>query len=155
MVILSTSKTVFRSFCLYYTGCAYKTPYAVCSEFLPLSVKIGHKKKRQHSVCYTVCFFALANRLFLRMDFSNILMRSSRYKSSLILTDKGNEVGKKIADKIEYFLKEISCELTEEERLQFYHSLSVISKGLDNIANKKVKGARNLLLQNRRLELKK
>lgn len=78
MVILSTSKTVFKSFCLYYTGCAYKTPYAVCSEFLPLSVKIGHKKKRQHSVCYTVCFFALANRLFLRMDFSNILMRSSR-----------------------------------------------------------------------------
>lgn len=79
---------------------------------------------------------------------------AKRYKSSLILTDNGNEVGKKIADKIEYFLKEISCELTEEERLQFYHSLSVISKGLDNIANKKVKGARKLLLQNRRLELK-
>ena len=63
---------------------------------------------------------------------------AKRYKSPLILTDKGNEVGKKIADKIEYFLKEISVELTEEERMQFYRSLTLISNGLDNIANRKV-----------------
>lgn len=62
---------------------------------------------------------------------------AKRYKSLLKLTDKGVEVGKKIADKIEYFLKEISCELTEEERVQFYRSLILISKGLDNIANNK------------------
>ena len=62
---------------------------------------------------------------------------AKRYKSLLKLTDKGIEVGKKIADKIEYFLKEISCELTEEERVQFYRSLILISKGLDNIANNK------------------
>ena len=98
MVILSTSKTVFKSFCLYYTGCAYKTPYAVCSEFLPLSVKIGHKKKRQHSVCYTVCFFALANRLFLRMDFSNILMRSSRFGVSLFFFNVDLNICKSNAD---------------------------------------------------------
>ena len=61
-----------------------------------------------------------------------------RYKSPLKLTDMGAEVAKKIADKIAYFLNQISAELTEEERLQFYHSLSLISKGLDNIANKKV-----------------
>lgn len=62
---------------------------------------------------------------------------AKRYKSLLKLTDKGNEVGKKIADKIDYFLKEISVEMTEEERIQFYHSLMLISKGLDNIANNK------------------
>ena len=62
---------------------------------------------------------------------------AKRYKSLLKLTDKGNEVGKKIADKIDYFLKEISVELSEQERIQFYHSLMLISKGLDNIANNK------------------
>ena len=43
-------------------------------------------------------------------------------------------MGKKIADKIAYVLEEISVELTEEERIQFYHSRTLISKGLDNIA---------------------
>lgn len=63
---------------------------------------------------------------------------AKRYKSLLKLTDKGTNVGKKISDKIDYFLKEISVELTEEERMQFYRSLTLISNGLDNIANRKV-----------------
>lgn len=63
---------------------------------------------------------------------------AKRYKSPLRLTEKGIEVGKKIADKISYFLEQISVELTEEERSRFYNSLSLISKGLDNLANSKV-----------------
>lgn len=63
---------------------------------------------------------------------------AKRYKSPLKLTDLGARVAKKIADKIAYILNQISSEITEEERIQFYHSLSLISKGLDNIANKKV-----------------
>ena len=62
---------------------------------------------------------------------------AKRYKSPLTLTDKGLDIGKRIADKIAYVLEEISVELTEEERIQFYHSLTLISKGLDNIANNK------------------
>lgn len=62
---------------------------------------------------------------------------AKRYKSPLWLTEKGVEVAKKISDKITYFLKQISVELTEDERLQFYHSLLLISNGLDNIANNK------------------
>lgn len=62
---------------------------------------------------------------------------AKRYKSLLRLTDKGLDIGKRIADKIAYVLEEISVELTEEERIQFYHSLMLISKGLDNIANNK------------------
>ena len=62
--------------------------------------------------------------------------KTKRYKSPLRLTEKGKEIGKKISDKIAYFLGEISTELTEEERLQFYHCLTSISKGLDSIANK-------------------
>ena len=62
---------------------------------------------------------------------------AKRYKSLLRLTDKGLDIGKRIADKIAYVLEEISVEMTEEERIQFYHSLTLISKGLDNIANNK------------------
>lgn len=61
---------------------------------------------------------------------------AKRYKSPLKLTDKGLEIAKKIADKITFVLEEISVELSEEERIQFYHSLSLISKGLESIANK-------------------
>lgn len=57
-----------------------------------------------------------------------------RYKSPLILTDKGNEVGEKIADKISGVLDAISDSLTEEERVAFYRSLSIISKSLDAVS---------------------
>lgn len=59
---------------------------------------------------------------------------AKRYKSPLILTDKGMMIGKKISDKIEEVLDEISVELTEDERIAFYRSLAVISQGLDRIA---------------------
>ena len=59
-----------------------------------------------------------------------------RYKSPLVLTEKGNEVGKKIADKISGVLDAISDGLTEEERISFYRSLSIISEGLDAISKK-------------------
>lgn len=59
---------------------------------------------------------------------------AKRYKSPLVLTDKGNEAGKKIADKISGVLDAISDGLTEEERVAFYRSLSVISDRLDTIS---------------------
>ena len=59
---------------------------------------------------------------------------AKRYKSPLILTDKGNEVGKKIADKINDVLDAISVSLTEEERVAFYHSLSIISESLEAVS---------------------
>lgn len=58
-----------------------------------------------------------------------------RYKTPLVLTDKGIEVAKKISDKISKVLDEIGKVLTEEQRTVFYHGLSVISEGLNNIAN--------------------
>lgn len=56
-----------------------------------------------------------------------------RYKSPLILTDAGNEVGKKIADKINSVLEAIGGGLTEEERVAFYRSLSIISDSLEAV----------------------
>ncbi len=61
---------------------------------------------------------------------------AKRYKSPLVLTEKGAVVGKKIADKIEGVLNEISFGLTEEERNEFYRSLSIISQCIETVANK-------------------
>lgn len=58
---------------------------------------------------------------------------AKRYKSPLVLTEKGQVVGKKIADKISNVLDEISVGLTEEERIAFYRSLSIISDSLDAV----------------------
>lgn len=62
-----------------------------------------------------------------------------RYKSPLVLTEKGIEAGKKITDKIDHVLDEISIGLTEEERLAFYRSLSIISDGLEAVSKSGVK----------------
>ena len=59
---------------------------------------------------------------------------TKRYKSPLLLTDKGKEVGKKIADKISGVLDKISAGLTEEERVAFYRSLTIISDSLDVVS---------------------
>ena len=59
---------------------------------------------------------------------------AKRYKSPLILTEKGNEAGKKIADKISGVLDAISDGITDEERVEFYRSLSIISESLEAVS---------------------
>ena len=61
---------------------------------------------------------------------------AKRYKGPLALTEKGKEAGKKITDKINLVLDEISAGLTEEERIAFYRGLSIISNGLEAIINR-------------------
>ncbi len=62
---------------------------------------------------------------------------AKRYKSPLSLTDKGLEVSKKIADKIDNVLDTIGVGLTEKERVDFYRSLSIISDRLERVINNK------------------
>lgn len=59
---------------------------------------------------------------------------AKRYKSPLALTDRGAEVGRKIAEKISRVLEEISAGLSEAERIAFYRSLYIISDSLDAVA---------------------
>ena len=59
---------------------------------------------------------------------------AKRYRSPIILTEKGKTAGKKITDKIDRVLDEVSVGLTEEERIAFYRSLTIISNNLDSIA---------------------
>ena len=56
-----------------------------------------------------------------------------RYKSPLVLTEKGRDAGKKITDKIDLTFDEISAGLTEEERGVLYRSLSIVSDGLEAV----------------------
>ncbi len=62
---------------------------------------------------------------------------AKRYKTPFVLTDKGQLVAKQIAERIDGILDEISIGLTEEERLSFYRSLTIISDSLDNMSNKR------------------
>lgn len=62
---------------------------------------------------------------------------TKRYKSPLLLTDKGKDVGKKIADKISGVLDTISVGLTEEDRIAFYRSLTIISDSLEYVSKNK------------------
>lgn len=57
-----------------------------------------------------------------------------RYRSPLVLTEKGLKVSREIVEKVDQVLQEISTGLTEEERLAFYRSLTIISASLDAVA---------------------
>ena len=56
---------------------------------------------------------------------------AKRYNSPLYLTEKGEEAGRKITDKINCVLDEICIDLTEKQRTEFYRSLTVISDSLE------------------------
>ena len=62
---------------------------------------------------------------------------AKRYKSPVLLTEKGREAGEKIANKINGVLDKISVGLTEEERVAFYRSLSIISQSLEALSKEK------------------
>lgn len=72
------------------------------------------------------------------LEINGYLTRKSqkikRYKSPLILTDKGTGVAKKIADKINDVLDAMNDGLTEPERVAFYRSLSMISERLETVS---------------------
>lgn len=58
---------------------------------------------------------------------------AKRYKSPLLLTEKGKEVSRQIAEKINRVLDEVSAGLSEAERVSFYRSLSIISNQLEQV----------------------
>ena len=51
----------------------------------------------------------------------------------LLLTEKGRDAGKRIAEKIGGILETVSHALTENERIEFYRCLSTISRSLEAI----------------------
>ena len=72
------------------------------------------------------------------LETNGVIVRDSdrvkRYRNPLRLTEKGQEVGKRIAEKIGAVLDTVSRTLTEDERAALYRSLSAISRSLNAIA---------------------
>lgn len=64
---------------------------------------------------------------------------AKRYRCPITLTDKGVAAGEQITEKINRVLDEVSLGLTDEERKDFYRSLTVISNNLDNILKEREK----------------
>lgn len=58
-----------------------------------------------------------------------------RYQSPLVLTEKGREIGARIAKKIDSILGAASDGLSEEHRLIFYKSLALINGNLQKICD--------------------
>ena len=58
-----------------------------------------------------------------------------RYKSQLVLTEKGQEVGYIISQKIDKILELASDGLSENDRLVLYQSLGLVSRNLQKICN--------------------
>ncbi len=80
---------------------------------------------------------ATISRALEYLEANGFVMRDTdakRYKSPVLLTEKGREAGEKIANKINGVLDKISVGLSEEERVAFYRSLSVISQSLDALS---------------------
>lgn len=71
---------------------------------------------------------------------------SKRYKSALVLTEKGMEVAQKISDKIDFVLEEVCIDLSEAQRAEFYHSLAVISDSLE-LCTKGIQKAKKIKLR--------
>ena len=58
-----------------------------------------------------------------------------KYKSALVLTDKGRFVAEKVAGKVDRILDIAGNGLTEEKRTVLYESLRLISDNLENLCN--------------------
>ena len=58
-----------------------------------------------------------------------------RYKSPLMLTEKGREANERICRKVDAVLDRVSDVLTEAERVSFYKNLALISDSLEVYAN--------------------
>ena len=58
-----------------------------------------------------------------------------RYKSPLILTEKGKYAGEHIAQKIDSILDSVSQGLSDEQRVNMYQSLSIICDNLQKICD--------------------
>lgn len=58
-----------------------------------------------------------------------------RYLSALSLTEKGREVGRALAEKVDGILCSASMGLAEEERLTMYRCLALINENLNKICD--------------------
>ena len=95
----------------------------------------GHDQKTIAAYCEIEP--ATVGSILLGMEETGLIVRrqhpGNRRSLFVYLTEKGRDTGKRIAEKIDGVLETISHALTEEERIEFYRSLSTISRSLEAI----------------------
>ena len=91
--------------------------------------KFEKRKNKRRKKCYDIISKNYPNIKHANRDEYTKLAK--RYKSALVLTEKGLDVGKKITDKINCVLDEICIDMTEEQRTEFYRGLAIISDSLE------------------------
>lgn len=79
-----------------------------------ISRSLGYLEKNGYLTCPTRC--------------------AKRYKSRLVLTEKGKEVGKKVFEKVNRILDEVGIAFSEEECAAFFQNLRTISDNLERCA---------------------
>ncbi len=62
---------------------------------------------------------------------------AKRYKSPLLLTEKGKIVGQKIVVKVNRVLDAVGAGMTEDERITFYRHLTSVCENLERISDGK------------------
>lgn len=107
-------------------SCLY---YLYLSDHITATVLCGHCEEDKATISRALDYLETNGYLICEAK------SSKRYNSPLILTRKGQEVGEKIAHKIDSALAEITVEFTEEERIGFYRYLSAISSQLEAFAD--------------------
>ena len=64
------------------------------------------------------------------------ISKNKRYKSQIVLTEKGRATAEVIANKVDSILDGLESSLSDEERVVMYKGLSVISRNLDSMCEK-------------------
>ena len=64
------------------------------------------------------------------------ISKNKRYKSQIVLTEKGRATAEIIANKVDSILDGLESSLSDEERVVMYKALSVISRNLDSMCEK-------------------
>ena len=109
-----------------------KSPQISCLYFLysnPLTAKELCERCEEDKATISRSLDFLEQNGYVYCDSKNI----KRYKNKLLLTEKGQIVGKLISDKVNSVLAEVDKDLSKHEREEFYRCLNLISDNLDNI----------------------
>ncbi|MBE6582939.1 MAG: MarR family transcriptional regulator [Ruminococcaceae bacterium] len=74
--------------------------------------------------------------------------KAKRYKSPLVLTKMGKQVGMKVCEKLDRVLDQMSQGLSESERTAFYRALSIVSDNLQSIADTSLTRGTEMICEN-------
>ena len=111
-----------------------RSPHISCLYYLYISEELTSKELCEHceedkaTISRSLDFLEKNEYLICKCE------SKKRYNAPFVLTEKGKRAGKRIAEKIDAVLEEISAGISDKDREIFYRSLDVISKNIEKVA---------------------